>query len=195
MNRSASERPTLWTLGHSTRTWDEFLSLLDEFRIETIVDVRRFPSSRKFPHFNRSPLEKNLREHGVRYVWLEALGGRRHGRKTEGSLNTAFRSRGFRNYADYMLTDEFREGAEVVLAEAAERRTVVLCAEKLYWNCHRRLLSDYLAAQGFPVEHIQDSGEAVPHVMSPGCTVTDNNAVIYPGDGEGGELFEKNSQT
>lgn len=170
----------LLTIGHSNRLFEDFLSLLKEFGICVVADIRRYPSSRKFPHFNREVLRKLLDAEGIRYVWLEALGGRWHTRKNGKSPNSGLKSPAFRNYADRMITDEFRSAVEELLSIAATSRTAVMCAEKFYWKCHRRLLSDYLSAKGVEVEHIVESGKLQPHKLSRGAVITADATVIYP---------------
>ena len=169
----------VWTIGHSTRSLDEFLSLLEAFAIEAVADVRRYPGSQRFPHFGQEALRKALEAKGIGYCWFEALGGRRQRTAQEDSLNLGLKSAGFRNYADYMMTELFQEAVTRLLALAAEQPTAVMCAEKLYWKCHRRLLSDYLVAQGVTVEHILGQNELRPHCMTPGATVTDERTIIY----------------
>lgn len=166
-------------MGHSNRSLEEFLSLLGTFGVGAVADVRRYPGSRKFPHFGQEPLREALAAEGLAYRWFEALGGRRHGATREDSPNVGLRSPGFRNYADSMMTDAFRDAVAALLALAAERPTAVLCAEKFYWKCHRRLLSDYLVARGVTVEHILGPDELRPHRMTPGATVTEEGTVRY----------------
>jgi uncharacterized protein (DUF488 family) len=168
------------TIGHSTHTLDEFFALLARHRIEGLVDIRRFPSSKKFPHFNQDNLAPELAEAGVGYFWLEGLGGRRHKKKGSPSPNPGLRNESFRNYADYMLTEEFQHGVKQLLAIAGRQRTALMCAEGLYWRCHRRLVSDVLTADGITVQHIMPSGELRPHVMIEGARIA-GRSVTYPG--------------
>jgi uncharacterized protein (DUF488 family) len=169
----------IFTIGHSTLSIEAFVSLLKEFEIRLLADIRHYPSSRKFPHFNRLTLSESLKAENIDYLWLEALGGRRHAPKDGRSVNTALRSPGFRNYADYMATDEFRTGVQELLAAAEKTRTAIMCAEKLYWKCHRRLVSDYLTAQGVEVVHIMDPGKTSIHKLTSEAVVTEAG-VIYP---------------
>lgn len=185
-----SEKTTLLTIGHSTRPLDEFLALLGEFKIEVLVDIRRFPGSQRFPHFNREALERALPQAGIEYVWLEDLGGRRNAPKTDKSPNPGLKHPAFRNYADYMQTDQFHAAVNRLLLATAKRSedgsitsaktTTVMCAEKLFWKCHRRLLSDYLVAHNVLVEHILDSGRLQPHKLSEGAIVSADLQVTYP---------------
>jgi len=169
----------LYTIGHSTWRFRDFLHLLREVGIALVVDVRRFPTSRKFPHYNGEALRMLLRAEGVGYVWMEALGGRRHGRPREDSPNTALKAGGFRNYADYMMTPAFRQAVEKLTSLAARSTTAVMCAERFYWKCHRRLLADYLAARGVEVLHILGPGQVRPHRMTPTAAVGEDGTVLY----------------
>jgi uncharacterized protein (DUF488 family) len=134
--------------------------------VTLVVDIRRYPSSRKFPHFNSEVLRKLLGEEDIRYLWLEALGGRRHGRTNCKSLNVGVSSLGFRNYADYMATCEFRTAVQALLSTAGISRIAIMCAEKFYWKCHRRLLSDYLVTQGVKVTHILGLDKLSDHKLT-----------------------------
>ena len=181
----------LFTIGHSNRSFEDFLPLLKECGVRAVVDIRRYPSSRRFPHFNRDALAERLMEEGIEYLWLETLGGRRHGRQDGESPNTGLTSPGFRNYADYMMTAEFRTGVEKLLSTASKLPAVILCAEKLYWKCHRRLLGDYLVAHGVAVEHILDPGRRSPHKLTGGAVVTACGDVTYPSGGKSDEPDEQ----
>lgn len=149
-----SQELTIWTIGHSTRSLAEFLELLAANRIELLADVRQFPGSRRYPHFNQRELYLSLGKAQVEYAAMRELGGRRKSRPD--SHNTAWRSESFRGYADYMETPEFRAGIERLLALARSKRTAILCSEALWWRCHRGLVSDWLKAAGITVEHIMD---------------------------------------
>lgn len=170
----------LFTVGHSNRSFDEFLSLLKAFEVRVVADIRRYPSSRKFPHFNREVLRKLLEAEDIRYHWLESLGGRRHAAENDKSPNVGLSSRGFRNYADRMATDEFRAAVQELLSTAALSRTAVMCAEKFYWKCHRRLLSDHLVAQGVQVKHILEPDKTSDHKLTPLAVIGADAAVTYP---------------
>src|SRR5947209_5483059 len=129
----------LFSIGHSTLPLDRFLALLARHRIESLVDIRRFPGSRKFPHMGRQTLARSLRKAGIEYHWLEDLGGRRPSTgRAESSPNRGLHNQGFRNYADYMLTDPFRRGIGELLVIVAGKRTAMMCAEAVFWRCHRR---------------------------------------------------------
>ena len=169
----------LFTIGHSNRSIADFLALLKEFEIRALVDIRRFPSSKRFPHFNRGNLEEELDRNHIRYSWLEPLGGRRPAVGEDPSPNQALETIAFRHYADYMLTQEFRQGIEDLLGTASGQRTTIMCAEKLFWNCHRRLLSDYLVAQGITSQHILDSGSLQLHQLTTEARL-EGDHVLYP---------------
>lgn len=155
---------TVWTVGHSTRTAAEFRGVLSTYTIELVVDVRRFPGSRRLPHFARPALEAELLTAGISYCWLPALGGRRSPRPD--SVNDGWRHPAFRGYADYLLTSEFADGLTELLTLAYGVRTVIMCAELLWWRCHRRLIADVLAALGVTVVHIRDERISEPHRLA-----------------------------
>lgn len=157
MSAAEQARTRIYTIGHSTRTFWDFLSVLRQHDIRCIVDVRRFPSSKKFPHFNRGGLERSLPENEIKYLWIESLGGRRHGQPAPDSPNAGLRSPAFRNYADYMQTERFREAINVLAAMAKTCPTAIMCAGKLYFRCHRMLISDYLMMLGMEVLHVGTS--------------------------------------
>lgn len=146
---------TIYTVGHSTRTFDELVAALGAHGVTRLVDIRAFPMSRRMPHFNRESLELELPKRGIEYVWMKELGGRRK-KIRDDSPNTALRDPSFRNYADYMLTAEFAEAIERLLQIAAQDDTAIMCAERMYFQCHRMLVSDYLTAHGNTVLHIDD---------------------------------------
>ena len=172
----------IFTIGHSNHLLDQFLDLLAQHGIEALVDIRRFPSSRKFPHFNRTNLAAALQVAGIEYQWVEALGGRRP-KKESGSAspNEGLQNEGFRNYADYMLTEEFRQAVDKLLKVAGHKRTALMCAESVYWRCHRRLVSDFLLANDVMVQHIFPSGKLRPHQPTPGAKI-DAGKVTYPAE-------------
>lgn len=155
----------IWTVGHSNRSADDFLALLRAHDIELIADVRRFPVSRRHPHFTREQLERVLADAGIDYHWMPALGGRRSPRA--GSVNTGWRVEGFRGYADYMETPEFADALTELLDVAFAKRTAVMCAEALWWQCHRRLISDVLFVLGHEIRHIQTVTAAPEHKLVP----------------------------
>jgi len=155
----------LFTIGHGARDLGTFLNLLEGAGIRRLVDVRTAPGSRKHPHFGRDALATSLEGAGIRYEWKgEALGGWRRARPD--SRHRALRSPGFRGYADHMETDEFREARDRLIEASRETPTAVMCAESLWWRCHRRLLADALVAAGCEVRHIMDRGRVEPHRLS-----------------------------
>ena len=174
---SGSHIDTLWTIGHSTRSWDDFLALLLHWRIEAIVDVRRFPGSRRYPWFASETMAEQLTAAGIGYHWLPQLGGRR--RAQPGSPNGAWRSNAFQGYADHMTSDEFADGLSRTLAVAAQSRTALTCAEALWWGCHRCLIADLLTHRGVAVCHILDIGKVQPHVMHPDARPAGAD-LVYP---------------
>lgn len=151
----------IWTIGHSIRPLGEFLDLLAENRIEAIADVRRYPGSRRWPHFAQTALSMSLEKHGLVYRWFPELGGRRTARAD--SPNTAWRSPAFRGYADYMATEAFAEGLYRLVNLAAGLRTAIMCAEAVWWRCHRGLIADVLQWLGLEVIHIMGPGSTSAH--------------------------------
>lgn len=146
----------LYTIGHSTRTLDDFIALLKREGVSHLVDVRAFPTSARYPHFNQSSLAEALGAVGIRYTHFPALGGRRKVRRD--SHNTLWRNAGFRGYADYMETREFSDALNDLLELAAREPTAIMCAEAVPWRCHRSLISDAVVAKGVPVFHIMEAG-------------------------------------
>ena len=171
---------TLYTVGHSTRTLDELVSALKAHGIETLVDIRAFPMSRRLPHFNRDSLEGSLPERGIRYLWMKALGGYRKATRKD-SPHTALRNASFRNYADYTLTPEFEHAAAELLQLANTSRTAYMCAERVYFRCHRMIVSDWLAVHGHEVLHIDAEGPVRSHKLTSDARLIDGK-LIYRGD-------------
>lgn len=157
--------PDLWTVGHSTLTLDAFVELLRGAGVEGIADVRRYPASRRNPQFNRETLAAFLEARGIAYRWFEELGGRRSGEARETSPNLGLENAGFRAYADYAGTDRFRSALEELVEWAAGRPTAVLCAEALWWRCHRRLIADLWVDRGGRAVHIHSGGKLEPHTL------------------------------
>jgi uncharacterized protein (DUF488 family) len=152
----------IWTIGHSTRSIDEFISLLNANGIKMLADVRSFPGSRRYPHFGKAALAQSLNARAIRYEHFFELGGRR--KPKPDSHNTAWRNASFRGYADYMETDAFRDGLERLVQLACEAGPVaIMCAEAVWWRCHRSLVSDYLKARGIVVTHIVEANKIEPH--------------------------------
>jgi uncharacterized protein (DUF488 family) len=152
----------IWTIGHSTRMIDEFISLLKENEIKLLADVRAWPGSKRYPQFNKEALAESLSAHGIRYEHFPELGGKRKSKPD--SRNTAWRNVSFRGYADYMETEEFHKGIDRLLHVAAETGAIaIMCAEAVWWRCHRSLISDYLKVRGIEVMHIFDANKIEPH--------------------------------
>ena len=172
--------PALWTIGHSTRSIDEFLALLAEHRIEAVADVRRYPGSRRLPHFSREALCESLRGSDLEYVHIPNLGGRRRARPD--SPNTAWRSEQFRGYADYMMTEEFEAAFGELVDLAGRRRTAMMCAEALWWRCHRGLVADALKARGADVLHIVGAAKVEPHPYTSAARIVGGRLTYLPTD-------------
>ena len=155
------ENKTIWTIGHSTHPFEEMIALLHSFRIELVIDIRSYPGSRKFPQYNKDTLQVSLPENNIHYIHLASLGGRRKPRPD--SKNTSWRHLAFRGYADYMKTDDFKEGIKELEKIAVKQRTAYMCSEAVWWRCHRSMVSDYLKARGWKVMHIMAIGKAEEH--------------------------------
>lgn len=165
----------MWTIGHSTRSLDEFIGLLRENSIEALADVRSLPGSRKFPHFNAEKLAESLPAASIEYVPFKQLGGRRKVRKD--SPHTVWRHPAFRGYADYMDTDDFKKGIEDLLELARQKRTAIMCSEAVWWRCHRSMISDYLKSIGVTVIHIMATGKTEEHPYTSAATIVDGQLV------------------
>jgi uncharacterized protein (DUF488 family) len=171
----------IWTIGHSVLSIEAFLDLLKRHGIEAVADVRRFAVSRRHPQFNEMPLFKSLAHAGIEYVSFANLGGRR--RPLENSPNTRWRNQSFRGYADFMLTPDFVRGLEQLLALAAQKRTAIMCAEALWWRCHRALLADALKAGGLKVTHILGPEKTEEHPYTSAARL-EAGKLTYVGDRE-----------
>lgn len=152
---------TVWSIGHSTRSIDEFIAVLEHHRVEAIADVRRFPGSRRLPQFGSDALQASLADAGVEYLLITELGGRR--RPGPDTVNTVWRNASFRGYADHLASDEFLAGRERLCTLGARRRTAMMCAEVLWWRCHRSLIADVLEVAGIHVIHIRDEKNTAAH--------------------------------
>jgi uncharacterized protein (DUF488 family) len=168
----------LYTVGHSTRTRDELVAILDDAGVTRIVDVRAFPMSRRHPQFNKDALSVSLPD-GVDYRHIPELGGRR-GAKKGASRNGLWRVDAFRHYADYAETPAFAAALDALEALARERPAAIMCAEALWWQCHRRLIADYMLARGWTVIHLLGSGQRQPGVLTPGAVVHEDGTIEYP---------------
>jgi uncharacterized protein (DUF488 family) len=185
-------QPILWTIGHSTRSIDEFISLLTSFEIRVLVDVRTFPGSRRYPQFNKERLNESLAQTGIAYQHFPDLGGRR--RAKPDSLNMAWRNETFRGYADYMETDDFRNGIKRLLEIAHVRRTALMCAEAVWWRCHRSLISDYLKANSVEVIHILAAGKSQGHPFTSAARIVDGELSYRGVLATSGELFDNDAK-
>jgi len=170
----------LFTVGHSTRSLDELVEALQAHSIKTLVDIRAFPMSKRLPQFNREALETNLPQAGIRYVLMKALGGYRK-KILEESPHIALRNDSFRNYADYMLTSEFENAMSELITLAEASPTAYMCAERVYFRCHRMLVSDWLVAYGHEVLHIDGTGPVKPHRLTTEARMLEGE-LIYRGD-------------
>lgn len=169
---------TIYTIGHSTRSAEDLLGLLDEAGVKLVADVRAFPSSRRHPHFNRGALASWLPAAGIGYIHMPGLGGRRA--PTANSPNTGWRETAFQGYADHMDTDEFRSALAEVQRAARERPTAIMCAEAVWWRCHRRLIADALVACGWRALHLGIGDGRAVHELTEFAVVGPDRAVHYP---------------
>ena len=185
--KSPTEQLTIFTIGHSTHPIEEFIALLKNYGIDQLVDVRTVPKSRHVPQFNSDALEASLREAGIGYVHLKALGGLRHAKKD--SMNMGWRNASFRGYADYMETEEFAKGIDRLIEIAKAKRTVIMCAEAVPWRCHRSLVGDALLVRGIAVEDIMSATSVRPHKLTEFAKV-DGQQITYPAD-KNLELFSQ----
>jgi len=193
MDESVHETPVkpieLYSIGHSNHSMDEFLTLLKEYSIRSLIDVRRQPHSTKFAQFDWKALEYALLHHEITYHWFEDLGGWRKGLGQE-SPNLGLKDGGLRHYADYMLSDAFHTAVGRLVGIARIRCTAIMCAEKDFQRCHRHLLSDYLTAQGMVVTHILDQHKHLSHQLTQGAEWIEGRGLLYPGHpDEQGTLF------
>ena len=170
------ENKTIYTIGHSTRTIEEFLDLLFSFDIKILADIRRLPGSRKYPQFDQDNLRKSLEENGIEYIYIEELGGRR--KVSPDSKNTTWRNKSFQGYADYMETESFENGVKELEKLALEKNTAMMCSEAVWWRCHRSIVSDYLKAKGWEVLHIMALGKATEHPYTAPARII-GNQVFY----------------
>jgi len=172
---------TVFTIGHSTRPLDDFVAALKAAGVVALADIRRYPRSRRHPHFNAEALGPALRGKGIAYHPFPALGGRRAGPSGDApSPNDMWREKPFRNYADYALTPEFRAAFDALAALAQRETCAVMCAEAVWWRCHRRIVADYLLAAGFKVEHIFDAQKREAATLTPGAAPRPDGTVLYP---------------
>ena len=179
--RRSKKIPTIFTIGHSTRPIAEFLTLLREVGVDLLVDVRSIPRSRTNPQFNLDVLPETLAVAGISYRHLPTLGGLRHRKKGAApSLNTFWQVAAFRNYADYAATEAFRIGLNELRALSRDNCCVIMCAEAVWWRCHRRIIADYLLMQGVPVMHIMGLDKIDPAEVTPGARAQADGTIVYP---------------
>lgn len=164
---------TIWTIGHSTRTFEAFYELLHSQRITLLIDVRRFPGSRKWPHFAKENLCQLLEGKGIAYKHMEDLGGRR--KIDPASENTAWRNPSFRAYADYTETQAFQQALNNLMAEASKSKTAIMCSEAVWWRCHRSIISDCLTVMGWEVLHILSNTKVSRHTYTSAANVRDGS--------------------
>lgn len=177
----AAGTATFTTIGHSNRGLEEFTQMLLAARVGLVVDVRRFPRSRRNPVFNIDTLPENLAAEGIAYRHIEALAGRRKKQRAiDANLNGMWRVEGFHNYADYALGDEFAEGLAEVIDLGDTQRLALMCSEAVWWRCHRRIITDYLLLRGHPVDHLMAPGQTQHATPTPGATKTAEGRVVYP---------------
>jgi uncharacterized protein (DUF488 family) len=174
---------TIWTIGHSTRPMDAFLELLAHYRFEAVADVRRFPGSRRHPQYAEKALSAALAKQGIAYRWFPALGGRR--RPLPDSPNIGWRNASFRGYADHMASTEFSEGMDELLEVSSRLRTTLMCAEALWWRCHRALIADVLRVRGIEVVHILDAKHTVVHPYTAPARIVHGRLSYVPADADG----------
>jgi uncharacterized protein (DUF488 family) len=177
--RAAHSSPVLYTIGHSTHSSETFLGLLRQHRIALLADVRSFPSSRRWPQFNQAELKPYLELADIAYRWLKSLGGRRHSKRAD-SPHVAWNVDAFRSYADYADTPEFEKGLDELLQLALAQPAAIMCAEGLWWRCHRRIISDHVAIRGWDVRHVMPDGKLAAHAL-PDFASVKGSRIIYGG--------------
>lgn len=174
---------TLYTIGHSTHPLPDFVALLQAYEIERLIDIRTVPRSRTNPQFNRDSLPDALAPSHIEYEHLVALGGLRGKSNTTASdINGFWDNNSFHHYADYALTDEFRQGLETLILHAQDQRCAIMCAEAVWWRCHRRIVSDYLIARQIPVVHILGPGHTTLASLTHGAVIQADGTILYPAD-------------
>jgi uncharacterized protein (DUF488 family) len=184
----AVERRVIYTFGHSTRSFDEMVAVLRSFNVEAVADVRRFPGSRRHPHFNDDYLAEHLPRNGIAYLPFKHLGGRRPAQPD--SINTGWRNASFRGYADFMQSDEFKTALEELMTAARAQIVTTMCAEAVPWRCHRSLISDALLVHGWDVRNITAAGKASPHQLTKFARV-EGTRITYPVPEDQRSLFSQ----
>ncbi|MHA1617119.1 MAG: DUF488 domain-containing protein [Candidatus Njordarchaeales archaeon] len=179
MDSLKSKGKIIYTIGHSNRSIEEFIDILKHYNISWVIDVRRFPTSRKFPHFTRENLKTILRSVGIKYVWLgDSLGGYRGYIRGASSIK-CFKAQGYRNYAAYMQTRDWQIGFEKVVEIANKSTATIMCSERIPWRCHRKLISDALLVRGFTVIHIIEKDHLIHHKLTKCARIGNNNTLYY----------------
>lgn len=168
----SSTQKIIYTIGHSTRTQEEFVAILISFKIELLADIRSYPGSKRYPHFNKENLQRILPEHKIIYQHFAELGGRR--KTLKDSKNTAWRNDAFRGYADYMETEDFKQGISKLEDFASQYKTAYMCSEAVWWRCHRSLVSDYLKWKGWQVMHIMAENKSEEHLYTSPAKIVDD---------------------
>lgn len=174
---------TIYTIGHSTLSMEDFLRMLNSFGVRLLVDIRTVPGSRFNPQYGQAALKQSLKDAGLAYVHLTSLGGLRQG--TAHSVNMGWKNKSFRGYADYMQTPAFAAGIEELMRLAGEQPTAIMCAEAVPWRCHRSLVGDALSVRGVNVMHIMGAGKATPHQLTSFACV-EGHTLAYPGEARHG---------
>lgn len=189
--------PGLFTVGHSNRDLDEFIALLRGHRITSVVDVRKLPGSSRYPHFNADALAPSLEPHGISFTRIESLSGRRPvDASVPFEVNAWWQNRSFHNYADHALCAEFRAGLSTLLGLSTHGRVAVMCAEAVWWRCHRRIIADYAIAAGTRVAHIMSEHSCPAAELSPGAMPHEDGSITYPlatSDVAGGKENQRDS--
>ena len=176
IQNSTMKLKSIWTIGHSTRSLKEFIEMLQSFQIELVVDIRRFPGSKRYPHFNKDALQGSLSANKIEYTHIEKLGGRR--KPVSNSHNNAWRVEAFRGYADYMETKDFHQAVEELELLASKNKVAYMCSEAVWWSCHRSLVSDYLKFKGSLVVHIMGVNKSEEHRYTKPARI-ENNKLVY----------------
>jgi uncharacterized protein (DUF488 family) len=184
MIKAKTETPKILTIGHSTRTWKDFLDLLRAHGVKRVIDIRSLPRSRHNPQFNRETLSTKLRSARIGYVHLRKLGGLRYARRD--SPNMGWRNASFRGFADYMQTSEFDAGLHRLMKLAGQKRSAIMCAEAVPWRCHRSLIADALTVRGIQVEDIMNKKRSQVHSLIP-FAIVQGHRITYPAGNRGGE--------
>jgi uncharacterized protein (DUF488 family) len=187
----AESSSRIYTIGHSTRSMDELIGMLAEAGVTRLIDVRAIPRSRTNPQFNKETIAAALREGSIDYRHVPALGGRRSRQPEPSSRNDYWRIQAFRNYADYAQTTTFQAGLAELERLARESLTAIMCAEAVWWRCHRRLIADYLLVRGWDVSHLMAPGQTQPAVLTPAAVAESDGTISYPASTDAALPFEE----